>query len=47
MKFLGHVVNEDGVPTDPDKTQVIREWVAPKNVTEVKSFLGLCITENL
>lgn len=42
MKFLGHVVNEDGVSTDPDKTQVIREWVVPKNVTEVRSFLGLC-----
>lgn len=42
VKFLGHVVNEDGVSTDPDKTQVIREWVVPKNVTEVRSFLGLC-----
>lgn len=42
VKFLGHVVNEDEVSTDPDKTQVIREWVVPKNVTEVRSFLGLC-----
>lgn len=41
-EVLGHVVNEDGVSTDPDKTQVIREWVVPKNVTEVRSFLGLC-----
>lgn len=42
VKFLGHVVNEDGVSTDPDKTQVIREWVVPKNVSEVRIFLGLC-----
>lgn len=42
VEFLGHVVNEDRVSTDPDKTQVIREWVVPKNVTEVRSFLGLC-----
>lgn len=27
MKFLGHVVNESGVSTDPDKTKVIRDWV--------------------
>ena len=42
VKFLGHVVNEDGVSTDPDKTMVIREWSTPKNVTDVRSFLGLC-----
>ena len=42
VKFLGHVVNEDGVSTDPDKTMVIREWSIPKNVTDVRSFLGLC-----
>lgn len=27
VKFLGHVVNESGVSTDPDKTKVIRDWV--------------------
>lgn len=42
VKFLGHVVNEDGVSTDPDKTQVIKELVVSKNMTEVRSFLGLC-----
>ena len=42
VKFLRQVVNEDGVSTDPDKTMVIREWSTPKNVTDVRSFLGLC-----
>ena len=39
VKFLGHVVNEDGVSTDPDKTMVIREWSTLKNMTDVRGFL--------
>ena len=30
------------VSTDPDKTLVVRKWSTPKNVTDVRSFLGLC-----
>ena len=41
MVYLGHVVSDDGVATDPEKVQVVREWPAPRNVTEVQSFLGL------
>ena len=26
---------------NPEKIEVIREWSAPKNVTEVRSFMGL------
>jgi hypothetical protein len=26
---------------DPEKIEAIREWSAPKNVTEVRSFMGL------
>jgi hypothetical protein len=26
---------------DPEKVQAIREWPAPRNVTEVRSFMGL------
>ena len=39
--YLGHVVSDDGVATDPEKVQVVREWPAPRKVTEVQSFLGL------
>src|SRR5262249_43465071 len=42
VNFLGHVVSEDGVTVDPEKTTVIREWPPPKNIHEVQSFLGLC-----
>ena len=40
IKYLGHVVSEQGVSTDPDKIKAITEWPQPTTVTEVRSFLG-------
>lgn len=42
VKYLGHIVTADGVSTDPDKIQAVREWPIPNNVQELRSFLGLC-----
>jgi hypothetical protein len=42
VKFLGHLVSEEGVATDPAKISAVRDWSTPRNVKEVKSFLGLC-----
>ena len=39
--YLGHIVNEHGIETDPAKVERVRKWPVPENVTEVKSFLGL------
>ncbi|KAK3708498.1 hypothetical protein QZH41_003116 [Actinostola sp. cb2023] len=41
VSFLGHVVTEDGVATDPAKVEQVLTWPVPENVTEVRSFLGL------
>jgi len=41
MEFLGHVISAQGIQVDPKKTQAIDEWVQPKTVTELRSFLGL------
>ena len=41
VAYLGHVVSKDGLSMDPDKIKAILEWPAPKNVTELRSFLGL------
>ncbi|KAA3469673.1 DNA/RNA polymerases superfamily protein [Gossypium australe] len=39
--FLGHIVSGDGIRVDPSKISAIVDWKPPRNVIEVKSFLGL------
>ena len=41
VSFLGHVVSKDGVMVDPSKIEVVKNWVRPTNVSEVRSFVGL------
>ncbi|KAL0445949.1 UNVERIFIED_CONTAM: Transposon Ty3-I Gag-Pol polyprotein [Sesamum latifolium] len=41
IAFLGHVVSKEGVQPDPAKVRAILGWEPPKNVSEVRSFLGL------
>jgi hypothetical protein len=41
LKWLGHIVSEKGIATDEDKMQHVQEWPQPKDVTEVRSFMGL------
>ena len=41
VKFLGHLVSAEGVATDPDKVEAVRNWPEPKTVKDVRSFLGL------
>nr|CAB3504899.1 unnamed protein product [Digitaria exilis] len=41
VAFLGHVLSAEGVAVDPEKVTAVSEWQQPKNVTEIRSFLGL------
>ncbi|GJT86624.1 putative reverse transcriptase domain-containing protein [Tanacetum coccineum] len=41
VKFLGHVINSQGVHVDPAKVEAIKSWSALKSPTEVRQFLGL------
>jgi len=41
ITFLGHMVNKEGIRPDPGKIEVVLHFPTPKNVTSVKSFLGL------
>lgn len=42
VKFLGHVISEEGITTDPEKIESVRNWPVPSNTSEIRSFLGLC-----
>ena len=41
VPFLGHVVSNEGVATDPAKVEAVRRWPIPKDVEQLRSFLGL------
>lgn len=41
LKYLGYVVNEQGIHVDPDKVSAILELSAPTNVKEVRRILGM------
>jgi len=41
VSFLGHHISKEGIYIDPVKIQAILDWERPKNVTEIRSFLGL------
>ena len=42
IAFLGRVITENGVVTDPVKVEAVENWPVPMNLTEVRSFVGLC-----
>ena len=39
--FLGHIVYVEGIRVDSAKIEVVVNWKPPRNVTELRSFLGL------
>jgi len=41
VEFLGHVVSENGIAMQDEKISAIRDWPPCRNVTEVRSFMGL------
>lgn len=41
LRGLGYVVDAEGIHTDPEKVEVIHAILQPKDVTELRSFLGM------
>lgn len=42
IKVLGHLVSIDGIRPDPSKIQAVSEFPVPRNLKDVRAFLGLC-----
>nr|CAD2196849.1 unnamed protein product [Meloidogyne enterolobii] len=40
LKFLGHIVSKSGIEPDPEKKKKISELTRPRDVKELKSFMG-------
>ena len=41
MRFLGHIVDAQGVHADPEKTRAIAQFPAPSTATELQRFFGM------
>ena len=41
IHYLGHLISADGISPLPDKLATIKNMPAPKDVKEIKQFLGL------
>ena len=41
VSFIGHIVFAKGIRVDLVKIEAIVSWKPPRNVTNVRSFLGL------
>ena len=42
MLYLGHIIGVDGVRVHEEKIRAIRDWTEPRNVTELRGFIGIC-----
>ena len=41
VSYLGHVIDTSGVHMDPAKVDAVQAWPTPRNVKDVRSFVGL------
>jgi len=41
-EYIGSIIGQEGVKTDPVKRQAIWDWTIPKKIKEIQYFLGFC-----
>ncbi|CAL9728991.1 Gag-Pol polyprotein [Monosporozyma unispora] len=41
LKWLGHIIDKDGIHMDTNKVEAMMKWPSPKTPIEAKRFLGL------
>jgi hypothetical protein len=41
LRYLGHIINRDGIHTDPAKISAITQWPTPTTVRKIRQFIGM------
>ncbi|GJQ91199.1 putative reverse transcriptase domain-containing protein [Tanacetum coccineum] len=41
VKFLGQVIDSNGIHVDPAKIEAVKNWASPTTPSEIRQFLGL------
>ena len=41
LKFLGHLIDQEGIRADPEKTTAITEFATPTTVPQLRRFMGM------
>lgn len=41
LKYLGHVVSREGISPDPEKIDAVRSYPVPRNLKNLRAYLGL------
>jgi hypothetical protein len=41
IHYLGYIISEQAIAVDTDKIEAIRGWPTPRNVSNVRFFMGL------
>ena len=41
VAYLGHIVGREGLKPDPKKVSAVADWPVPKDIHQLRSFLGL------
>jgi len=41
IQYLGHIITKGGIAMGREKIKTIMEWPVPKNVADIRSFMGL------
>ena len=40
VEYLGYILSPSGLPMSDDKIKIIQDWLEPKKVKDIQSFLG-------
>jgi len=41
LKYLGHIIDREGIRTDPEKVSAVADWPEPRTIKQIRQFIGM------